>query len=168
MFTFATYMLKAVTLGFVKRITKKRLVDLDQLGIQLFKRKQPFKASLKWCWNLIVMSGASSRKKGCKRSCPPEELAKSVRNFGHFIREKVLVPANTNDEEKTVDVEEPDAEPYCFNSNYKYKTLKRKMNVDAEAALPKRMNVKVSEFGQYPLHRRINVDQVHVNKNTSP
>ena len=81
---------KAVSFKFVVRETKKRLADLEGLGIQLEHRGKPFEASRTWCWRLLTLSGVVNRARGCKRCTTPESMALSLKNFSHFIRECVL------------------------------------------------------------------------------
>ena len=81
---------RGVSIKFVKRVTKRRLGQLKDLGMEIKKRGKPFEASDHWCFDLLAMSGNVSKRRGCKKSTPPEKMAQSISNFAHFVRTHVI------------------------------------------------------------------------------
>ena len=68
------------------------------------------------------------------------------------------------------EAESDSPEPVHFweKSKQKYKTLKRKMNVNVQAIETKRMRVQDVEWGLFKPHCRVNVDQVPFNLDNNP
>ena len=56
---------------------------------------------------------------------------------------------------------------FIYVQKPKYETLRRKLSVDSEAALPKRMRLSIADFGKHHLHLRFNLDQVPFNLDNS-
>ena len=113
---------------------------------------------------------------GCKRSCTPEAMAASISKFSHFVREFVVgKPAELTIAQKVVEAteeakdiaelqkEKEAEESKDFGTMKGYTKLKRKMMVDATAALTKRMRIGLGDFGKYSFEQRLNVDQVPFN-----
>ena len=126
-------------------------------------------------------------KRGCMRATDPSSMASSIKKWCQFLREVVLPPAAVAEPaavvadppsaappaaapappEPSAEVEVLDDEIPCYEKR-KYETLKRKMCVDIEAALPKRMKVGQREWGRYQLHRRVNLHEVPFSLDKNP
>ncbi len=126
-------------------------------------------------------------KRGCMRATDPSSMASSIKKWCQFLREVVLPPAAVAEPaavvadppsaappaaapappEPSAEVEVLDDEIPVYEKR-KYETLKRKMRVDIQAALPKRMKVGQREWGRYQLHQRVNLHEVPFSLDKNP